>query len=283
MEAIDPNIKIIRETVEYYLSDKNLETDKFFNDKLSKNKGKVPIDDILSCNKIKKAKVDKNKLIEMINSSDKIKVTEDKLFVFRIGNTKIPDLKIGGKRLLPEVDDPSIFIEKDITNPFVLKIEGPPKSETSWREIEDEFKKIYPKFKIIYSRFKDGEGHLAISSYKKEDELKEEKFPNLKIKNDEFKFSLLDEKDKKSFWENHGTHFKTCLEKKITISSKIKSEKKLKKAAKEQKTSGPTKASFGGYVYNDLSKVRSKARTILNLKKNSETLDESEFKFVILK
>ena len=52
--------KRIKKQIEFYLSDENLEIDKFFNELISKsNDGYIDISNILNCNKIKESKLTK--------------------------------------------------------------------------------------------------------------------------------------------------------------------------------------------------------------------------------
>ncbi len=57
-------------------------------------------------------------------------------------------------------------------------------------------------------------------------------------------------------------------------------ELKKKKADREKKNP-KISVTLGDFTYDDINKIKSKARVILNLKKNGDILDESEKKFVV--
>ena len=79
--------KEIKGQIEYYLSDSNLETDEFFHNMISKDiNGYLELENILQCNKIKKAGWTKEEIIESIKESDKIELNEEKTKVRRKDN-----------------------------------------------------------------------------------------------------------------------------------------------------------------------------------------------------
>jgi len=70
----------LKKQVEYYLSDKNLTTDKFFNEKIKESaEGWIDLTSILACNKIKHLKM-KDALKEIsaaVIDSDQVEVSAD--------------------------------------------------------------------------------------------------------------------------------------------------------------------------------------------------------------
>lgn len=101
----------------------------------------------------------------------------------------------------------------------MLKIVGPPETKNTWREIEGAYKEKFPTRKVLYSRFEKGDGHIAISTYKQEEEkLKAE--VKLPVGTDEFTIRVLTEAESEAFWKDHGSHFNLCTSKKLTLSSK---------------------------------------------------------------
>ena len=70
----------LKKQIEYYLSDKNLTQDKFFNEKLREGKdGWMDLSLILNCNKIKSLKLkDANQEVaEAVKESSEVEVSED--------------------------------------------------------------------------------------------------------------------------------------------------------------------------------------------------------------
>ena len=83
--------KRIKNQIEYYLSDENLETDKFFNELISKtNDGYIDISYILNCGIIKESNLPKNKILEIIEDSKNIELNKEKTMIRRKNNKKIP-------------------------------------------------------------------------------------------------------------------------------------------------------------------------------------------------
>ena len=83
----------IKNQIEYYFSDKNLEGDKFFHDLISKDKeGYLDLEYILQCNIIKKNKWTKDQILESIKESEKIEANTDKTKIRRKDNKPLPPL-----------------------------------------------------------------------------------------------------------------------------------------------------------------------------------------------
>jgi hypothetical protein len=238
----------------------------------------------LNCNKIKALKADEKLLIEAAKSSALLEVRADNLAIRRKDKKPLPALKSlkRTKRDEPKEEiDPSIVTEEDIKEPHLFMITTTAKSTTNWRDIERKIKEGNPTYKILYSRFSDCEGQLLISSVKTtKDEVA--KLDGLKISAEatEFLIKTPTKEQTEAFWKNHGSHFQMCMAKKITIAKKkIKSMKKKEKAELNQKAKGPF--ILGGITYEDINKVKSKSRVILNTKKDGEELNEFEKKFIV--
>ena len=74
----------IKKQVEYYFSDKNLEHDSFFHNKISSDKeGWVDIESILNCNKIKSLTEDKDDIEQALQDSKVVEVDKG-IFLFFI-------------------------------------------------------------------------------------------------------------------------------------------------------------------------------------------------------
>jgi hypothetical protein len=77
--AEDNNAEI-RKQVEYYLSDKNLENDSFFHNKISGDKeGWIDVGLIMNCNKIKKLTTDQEEIITAIKDSTEVEIDKGRI------------------------------------------------------------------------------------------------------------------------------------------------------------------------------------------------------------
>lgn len=85
----------LKKQVEYYLSDKNLTQDKFFNEKLSEGKdGWMDLSFILNCNKIKSFKLKNGPadVAEAIKDSTEVEINTDNTKIRRKGAKPVPEL-----------------------------------------------------------------------------------------------------------------------------------------------------------------------------------------------
>lgn len=74
--------QLIKKQVEYYFSDKNLENDAFFHNKISGDKdGWVDLSFIMNCNKIKQLSEDVEEVIEAIKDSTEVEADKGILVV----------------------------------------------------------------------------------------------------------------------------------------------------------------------------------------------------------
>ncbi len=89
----------LKKQVEYYLSDKNLSTDKFFNEKLSESKdGWLDLTHILACNKIKSMKVTAADIVASIKDSKEVEADGEGKKIRRKGGKAIPSLAPSKRR-----------------------------------------------------------------------------------------------------------------------------------------------------------------------------------------
>ena len=114
-------------------------------------------------------------------------------------------------------DDEEFLKEVDLNDPIVMGIEGPWHSKRNWREIEANYKKTFPDRKIIYTRYNKGAGQIIISS-NKQDKAKLTKEFKVKLGNDEFVIKELKGYKLDNFWKKHGSHYKSCANKKLSLS-----------------------------------------------------------------
>ena len=218
----------LKKQVEYYLSDKNLTQDKFFNEKLSEGKeGWMDLTLILNCNKIKQLKL-KNpqaEIKEAVTDSAEVELSTDGKLIRRKGNKPVPELakkrdsKAAGKDdkkeekkeeedKLPDLDvrGNPILTNADFENPIIIHFKTPattadPTFKVNWKEIEQAVRRDYPRLKVVYSRADQFEGDLALSSHRPNSaELEKLSSAVIKIQERDFTFSKTLGEDLKSFW-----------------------------------------------------------------------------------
>jgi hypothetical protein len=103
--------------IEYYFSDKNLENDKFFNEKIREDlnvlkfsffcfleifnlfsKGYVDLQFILNCNKVKSLNVTENNIVSAVKNSSEVELDSTEKKLRRKGNKPVPTLKLLNKK-----------------------------------------------------------------------------------------------------------------------------------------------------------------------------------------
>uniref|UniRef100_A0A914P2H5 Uncharacterized protein n=1 Tax=Panagrolaimus davidi TaxID=227884 RepID=A0A914P2H5_9BILA len=86
----DLNAKILKE-LEYYFGDVNLHRDEFLQDEMKKGHGWVPLDVLLTFNRLKQITTDKAAIIAAVESSELVDVSEDSEKVRRNPAVPIPE------------------------------------------------------------------------------------------------------------------------------------------------------------------------------------------------
>jgi hypothetical protein len=169
----------LKQQIEYYLSDKNLTQDKFFNEKLSEGKeGWIDLTLILNCNKIKQMKL-KNpqaEIKEAVVDSAEVEISPDGKLIRRKDNKRVPEFtkkrnskaadkddkkeeKKEEEDKLPEYDVRGIPVltNADFENPIIIHFETPattadPTFKVNWKEVEQAVRRDFPHLKVVYSR-----------------------------------------------------------------------------------------------------------------------------------
>jgi La domain len=215
----------LKKQVEYYLSDKNLTLDKFFNEKLSEGKdGWMDLSFILNCNKIKNLKLKNGPadVAEAIKDSNEVEISEDHKQIRRKGAKPVPELakkrdsKANDKEekkedkkqeedKLPELDARGnpILANADFENPIIIhfKTGAADDFKVNWKEVETAVRTEFPRLKIVYSRADQHEGDLAISSHRLNSaELDKLSQATLKVQDRDFSFSKTTGEELKTFW-----------------------------------------------------------------------------------
>ena len=280
----------IKNQIEYYLSDKNLEKDAFFHDKiLSDPNGYLNLDLILKCNKIKNKGWTKEELRNGIKLSELIELDQTGEKVRRKNNLELPLLSLLKKKRKTDNKKKDIKNEKEESeeeeekedekeekkDPIILKLTCKEKSSSSWKSIVEEFKKLNPDLDIEYGRFKETEGHLGMILKKKQ------KFENIKLVDKfkvdgiEFKVEKCEGEDLINFWKDHGSHYKFCTKRRDKINKKKDDKaKKTKKYLNKPIT-------LGGKDFSNIDLIKSTTKKILNKYKEKEKLKGEDKRFIL--
>ena len=280
----------VKEQVEYYLSDKNLEKDMFFHEIIESDVGRyLDLQYILKCNKIKKKGWTKDDLKAGIKLSSLLELDETGEKVRRKDGSLPEMLFLSKKRKKPEKSKKSkkekgkdkIKTEEKIIKkePIIFRITCKENTSLTWKSIFEVFKKLNPELDVVYGRFKGKEGHIGI--FLKENQTTE----NLKLTDNfivdkiDFNVKRCEGENLTNFWKEHGKHYEFCT-------SKREKHKKAKeeKARKNKKTLSEH-INLGKRKFNNIDLIKSETKKILNKYKDNENLkgDDKDFILDLLK
>lgn len=89
----------IKKQIEYYLSDKNLQSDDFFREKISGSEaGYIDLKLFLNCNKVKNMGIDVQEIVDACADSETVQVSKDKKMIRRTKNKELPPKVDKGKK-----------------------------------------------------------------------------------------------------------------------------------------------------------------------------------------
>ena len=201
----------IKEQIEYYLSDKNLQNDSFFHNKISEDpNGYLDLDLLLKCNKIKNAGWTIDEIKEGIKLSENIELDAEGKKVRRKDNKPLPELVLLNKKRKKEKKNGEEK-EKEEKEPVVLMFSCEEPNKSNWKEICKSFENENQELNIIYKRFKDTTGHIVI----KPDNNDEIKFKDTFKSDDiEYKVKKCEGEDLINFYKEHGEHYQMCIKNK---------------------------------------------------------------------
>lgn len=279
----------IRTQLEYYLSDKNLETDAFFHSKITENpEGWLDIDHIMNCKKLKTLSTDRKVVADSIEGSKEVEISEDQLKIRRIGNSKLPELKVMKTRKRDqkeqekkEEDAKGELNERHFKNPKILAFSIEAKEKANWRDLEKDFALLYPSLRILYSRADEEQtGHLAVCNLGlNQDDLDKLYKTGIESLGKQFTFKECDKEELNKFWADHGTHYQMCAGQKLRRLKKLLRDKE--KDAKRKKLTEKEKTfTIAGITYSNSNKVKAKAKAIIAQKKDGEVLEGYEEEFM---
>ena len=222
----DTKLKI-KEQIEYYLSDKNLQNDSFFHQKISEDpNGYLDLDLLLKCNKIKNAGWTIDEIKEGIKLSENIELDAEGKKVRRKDNKPLPELVLLNKKRKKEKKDEEKKEEKE---PVVLMFSCKEPNKSNWKDICKSFQNENQELNIIYKRFKDTNGHIVIKP-DNDDEIKfKDKF---KCDDVEYEVKKCEGEDLINFYKEHGEHYQMCIKNNNKNNKGKKNKNKYKKSKK---------------------------------------------------
>ena len=199
--------KRIKKQIEFYLSDENLEIDKFFNELISKsNDGYIDISNILNCNIIKESKLTKEEVFEILKDNEYVELNQEKTKIRRKNNKKIPEIneqKLLEKKRKREKEKRRGKQEKK--HPIILTITSNKETEINPEKIMKVYKSLNPNLIIIQSEFNNNIGYIAI---KRKEETSKFIFVKIfEIDDIIFNVKLCEGKELHNFWDNNSHLF----------------------------------------------------------------------------
>ena len=220
----DKNL-VIKEQIEYYLSDKNLEHDTFFHQKISEDSnGYLDLELFLKCNKIKNAGWTLDEIKEGIKLSNNIELNKDETKVRRKDNKPLPELVLLAKKRKKDKKE-----EKEEKEPKVLIFNCKEPNKSNWKDVCKKFEEENKELNVIYKRFKDTTGHIVIRPNEDEEEIN---FKDKFICDDiEYEVKKCEGDDLINFFKDHGEHYQSCIKMKKNKNNKG-TKNKNKKAKK---------------------------------------------------
>ena len=202
---------VIKEQIEYYLSDGNLSHDSFFHQKISADpNGYLDLDYLLKCNKCKNAGWTIDEIKEGIKLSDQIELDKEEKKVRRKDNKPLPELVLLKQKRKKEKKEEEE--KKEEKEPVVLIFTCKEPNKSNWKDICKSFQEENAELNIIYKRFKDTTGHIVIRPKEGDEEIKFKN--NFKCDDIEYEVKKCEGEDLINFYKDHGEHYQMCTKKK---------------------------------------------------------------------
>ena len=284
----------LKTQIEYYLSDKNLENDKFFNSLINNSTDKfIDVNVLLNCNKVKNISNDIELIKKAISESDLLELNEDKS-KFSRKDKNIPKLQslLNKKREKENDETKKNKSEKDEIVIYTIKSDKC--TEIKWKLILDAIMLHNPGLEVPYLRFAMDSGNLGIYSSQVP---KLVKTSGIKVEDLEIDIKKADGDDLFNFWKCHGSHLEFCLSRsKREIKKKNNNGKNSKNNDENDDESDDGKRKdrksknhasilakpvhLGNMKFIDIKDIRQKARTIMNNIKEGEQPQPHDKKFL---
>ena len=259
--------KRIKNQMEFYLSDENLESDKFFNELISKaNDGFIDISYILNCNIIKESNLTKEEIFEILKDNENIELNEEKTKIRRKNNKKIPEInenKILEKKRKREKEKKREKQEK--RHPIILTITSNKKTEITPEKIEKVYKSLNPELLLIQTEFNNDIGYLAVK--KKETASKFNFVKIFEIDDIVFKVKFCEGKELMNYWDNNSHLL-------LDENEENKNPKKNKKGKKQRQLKEAIY--LGNKKYDNFNELKDDIDKI----KENNILNEEQIKFI---
>ena len=260
--------KRIKKQIEYYLSDENLETDKFFNELISKsNDGYIDISYILNCNIIQESNLTKEEVFEILKDNEYVELNEEKTKIRRKNNKKIPEIneqKLLEKKRKREKEMKRGKQEKK--HPIILNITTNKETEITPEQIINVYKSLNPNLNIIQAEFNNNIGYIAIK--RKEITSKFNFVKIFEIDDIIFDVKLCEGKELSNFWYNNS-HLLSEDNKDNNNKDKKVKIKKIKRKLKEA-------IYLGNKKYDDFNEIKNDVDIIIE----NKILNEEQIKFI---
>ena len=277
----------IKNQIEYYLSDQNLEGDQFFHDLISKDKdGYLDLDYILQCNKIKKNKWTKDQILTSLKNSEKIEINESLTKIRRKNNQPLPPLD--ENKLLSRKRNRAKNNQNNNTKkpPIILSISSDKETNIKSEDIESKFKSLNPTLSILFTIFNKKEGHLVLippednnrCENTEEKDSKEQLNINfvkkLDIEGNILNLSICEGKEQEKFMKENKSKIDDCLKKTNNKKDKKKKKKKSSSILNES-------VILGDEEYNDIAIIKEKIKKLMDEGRDKlAVLDEEQTKFI---
>ena len=264
MEEIKKGVKM---QIEYYLSDENLETDKFFNELISKSSdGYIDISYIFNCNIIKESNLTNEEIFEILKDNENVELNEEKTKIRRKNNKKIP--KINEKKLLEKKrkrDKEKKREKQEKKHPIILTITSKKPTKINSEQIQNVYKSLNPKLIIIQTEFNNSIGYIAV---KRKEETSKFNFVKIfDIDNIVFNVKLCEGKELNNFWDRNS-HL---------LSEENENNKKPQKVKISKKPRKLKNAIYlGDKRYDDFNEIKNEIEKIIENKK----LNKEQIKFM---
>lgn len=229
MEKSNEILTKLRVQIEYYLSDENLKTDQFFQEKIKSDpEGYLDVGLFDKCNKIKKLNVSKEQIVQAIKQSKDVELDSSEERVKRKDNKPLPELTLLNKKSKRKEEDNEAVKEKDEAgeksfDPVIYEIHSEKEVDFKWKKIQEELRALKPHLEIIYIRFNKNEGHLGLYKYPNQEVDLPEKFT---VEGFEFTIKKCEGDNLINFWKDHGSHFELCIGKNKKLEKKTKKDEK---------------------------------------------------------
>jgi hypothetical protein len=246
----------IRRQVEYYLSDTNLKTDKFFHDLISANEGGyVSMDSLLKCRKLTSLTTSPDVVAQAVKSSTEVETSSDATGVRRIGNAPLPELAAVKPKKSSEAKAESPVV--------ILKVSIPEETKATWKELRDSFKAAFMDVDLTYTRFSNQEGHIGIAGDTPAATVQSILTDSFTLDGQTVVVSKIEGDEQLTFWREHGTHFELC-------NQQGKRGRETRRAL-----------SFGGKSFQSQAKVRTYIKSLLSSTREGEIVDPQYFNFLM--